>query len=576
MDIDKLVVPDHLDSREKVDAAISDVLSQLKRLYTIRNSFAPINARLPPEILCNIFLYVQPRKRVSYEWTDGPSYRQLTRAINVCRRWRNIAIQCSELWTHINLGGEKEWRDLLITRSKAAPLTIAGHFTPGSCIVSDYHNTITLQWNRIHRLEIVLVDNVAWRSLVEYSSHHPIVANSLEVVNIRKDLGGSYRPDADSSLPPQDITISLPRLRRLKTRCFPAHGFICSTLIELHLVTPFPLETVASLVFMLRDLPSLQKLTIMRVFSHKHDYSAVSVEPAHFPSLRELVLVDEAVGPCAAFLQNIVFPASARIRIRVGTNKRSESDVEYDMIHRAIVTRRQDSTYAVAPPLLSCSLGCNDMNKLPINLYSTHETGKALARGGKAVSSEPDLSVVWLGPLLCKRTRSFLRSFSPILSQLRIMCCNPSSEPEDDDHIPDEAEFYCALLGRLGALEELRVQWTNNSLMDDLTSSLGIVQYWDDPGGMEKCFARLRTLTISGIDWGTRDDGTFRTNCAECYGRDLLLALYRALDKRKRKESALRRLVLDEWRNVDVGAMKNFAKGFKDAGLLEVFEWTSV
>ena len=53
-------------------------------------------------------------------------------------------------------------------------------------------------------------------------------------------------------------------------------------------------------------------------------------------------------------------------------------------------------------------------------------------------------------------------------------------------------------------------------------------------------------------------------------------ALFRALDERKRKESALRRLVLDKWRNVDVGAMENFAKRFKDAELLEVFEWTSV
>ena len=39
---------------------------------------------------------------------------------------------------------------------------------------------------------------------------------------------------------------------------------------------------------------------------------------------------------------------------------------------------------------------------------------------------------------------------------------------------------------------------------------------------------------------------------------------------------SLRRLVLDKWRNVDVGAMENFAKRFKDAELLEVFEWTFV
>ncbi|KAF8868002.1 hypothetical protein BD779DRAFT_1393234, partial [Infundibulicybe gibba] len=82
-----------------------------------RNRFVPV-ARLPPEILSRIFVFnarmVRPGDRVD-----------VARAIShVCRRWREIALDCPRLWPHINFEHGPRWLTRVIERSRSVPLSL--------------------------------------------------------------------------------------------------------------------------------------------------------------------------------------------------------------------------------------------------------------------------------------------------------------------------------------------------------------------------------------------------------------------------------------------------------------------
>ena len=72
-----------------------------------KNSFAPIN-RIPPEILSLL---------PDYRETD----HQLVALTHVCRRWRDIFISCSPLWTSLGCT-DLDKTHVYLERSKASPL----------------------------------------------------------------------------------------------------------------------------------------------------------------------------------------------------------------------------------------------------------------------------------------------------------------------------------------------------------------------------------------------------------------------------------------------------------------------
>ena len=79
---------------------------------------------LPPEVLANIFL------EYMWAWHRGHKARYTTDTIppwisvsHVCRYWRDVALDCAGLWTHLFFVSSK-WVDELLRRSKTAPLII--------------------------------------------------------------------------------------------------------------------------------------------------------------------------------------------------------------------------------------------------------------------------------------------------------------------------------------------------------------------------------------------------------------------------------------------------------------------
>ncbi|KAF8870621.1 hypothetical protein BD779DRAFT_520592 [Infundibulicybe gibba] len=115
--------------------------SSLAAIRHCRNQFIPV-ARLPPEILSRIFVFTTQMVRPE-DWTDA------ARIIShVCRRWREIALDCPKLWSHIILNiievaGEGDRTFPL------SPLSLLGHDVQWdeettALVVSNMHRFISI------------------------------------------------------------------------------------------------------------------------------------------------------------------------------------------------------------------------------------------------------------------------------------------------------------------------------------------------------------------------------------------------------------------------------------------------
>lgn len=87
--------------RQDIDDEIGllqeQVLESTRALRSRRNALAPIS-RLPPEIFAKIFSLLS-----IFMWgVVAPGHVSCMRVIQVCRQWRETALNHSSLWSHID------------------------------------------------------------------------------------------------------------------------------------------------------------------------------------------------------------------------------------------------------------------------------------------------------------------------------------------------------------------------------------------------------------------------------------------------------------------------------------------
>ncbi|KAI0718493.1 hypothetical protein C8Q72DRAFT_982771, partial [Fomitopsis betulina] len=84
---------------------------------------APIS-NLPPEILSKVFLHntghcvIDRYRKCPREMGDW------FRVTHVCKYWREVALQCAELWSHLHFPDLPVVHDELLARSRDAPLSV--------------------------------------------------------------------------------------------------------------------------------------------------------------------------------------------------------------------------------------------------------------------------------------------------------------------------------------------------------------------------------------------------------------------------------------------------------------------
>lgn len=95
---------------EDLQAQIDDLKVQITALQS-RHNAASLIGRLPPELLSHIF------GMLSYIW---PRWIRVT---HVCRHWREVALDCTGLWSRITFS-HSDFTQVKLARSKRHPLTV--------------------------------------------------------------------------------------------------------------------------------------------------------------------------------------------------------------------------------------------------------------------------------------------------------------------------------------------------------------------------------------------------------------------------------------------------------------------
>ncbi|KAF6744422.1 hypothetical protein DFP72DRAFT_1177014 [Ephemerocybe angulata] len=112
--------------RARLEERLLELEAEARAIKYYQNTLAPINC-LPPEILSTVFLIVAERTQLQLKlgYRPGPyvDMAWLPCTTQVCRRWREIALSCPALWSHISFA-TPELTELMLLRSKNTPISV--------------------------------------------------------------------------------------------------------------------------------------------------------------------------------------------------------------------------------------------------------------------------------------------------------------------------------------------------------------------------------------------------------------------------------------------------------------------
>nr|VWP00613.1 Amino acid permease family protein [Ganoderma boninense] len=178
---------------------VEDIKDFIRRLSTIHNTAAPIHAKLPPELLIQIFALVVPNHRDHIKLT------------HVCRAWRELILKTPEFWADMVLASRQpkrptdfNWMIKFIQHS--APLTYALNAGPNVPFLQSLESRGHL--SRLSELSIRLEDKFALLKLTMPS------LETLRCAAIGHRFLDLPAPDFDHTMP--SASHRFPRLRKLE------------------------------------------------------------------------------------------------------------------------------------------------------------------------------------------------------------------------------------------------------------------------------------------------------------------------------------------------------------------------
>ncbi|KAI0067596.1 hypothetical protein BV25DRAFT_836848 [Artomyces pyxidatus] len=290
---------ERVQQREKFDAQIQELTQWITAIKIQRNGTASISL-FPDEILFRIILeYALSMDIFSPEWT---------KVILVCRRWYDIAIRHTQLWSYLSARHShppfrNHFRNFL-RRSGAYPLT---------CVFDDDTDVAVVACATLrsdaHRMRSLTVEgnlSVAFQEVYSF----PI----LEHLDLKNRQGNAWE------LPAFIVEGGAPLLHsiRLSDVTFSQWDML-SNLTDLSLCQAnqftSPPPSLAQLLPVLARSPRLRLLKLSGYLQH-HDLSFLSSEldSVSLPELKGLE-VKEAISSIDTFLRCLILPATASLNI---------------------------------------------------------------------------------------------------------------------------------------------------------------------------------------------------------------------------------------------------------------------
>lgn len=269
----------------------------MSELFRAHNDGLAI-ARIPSEILCQIFLYYASEQRHSH--TVGPDWISIT---HVCHHWRLIALDLANLWTEIGSGPLK-FNELLLSRSKQDSLKlVVPYLEPPDIIAKAFREA--------HRLETVDISSV-----FEY----PPLPDSLFAPRLHS-IALTHWGQA-TSLSPHFQNYDMPRLGRVKLAGYEINWssrLFCPTLTSLDISDVIVHPGLEETLYALSKLPKLTFLSLNNIFPTDSRVKPVSADVDVALPLLEVLKLSCGPGVMASFLSHVSFPPNARLFLQTHT-----------------------------------------------------------------------------------------------------------------------------------------------------------------------------------------------------------------------------------------------------------------
>ncbi|KAF8449023.1 hypothetical protein L210DRAFT_3523733 [Boletus edulis BED1] len=332
-------------AQDRLDDEIAALTLVLCNLRTQRNTHSPIT-RLPPEILASIFIHCASHSR-QINRLGVPDWVNVS---YVCRQWRDVALNCSALWSFL-FASSKHWTDELLARSGTVPLKVRtdSEYSKQSTKL-DLLEKVAPQADRIQDLYLRLTRPGVEHMLSLLSSPAPL----LQTLQISVERSNYLGETALVSGPLFDGHTPALRELELINYAFPLTSPTLRGLTSLRLRdlgTSFQ-PTLPSLMVALSRMQDLAHLHLENALpsarTNSIDHSFQNSEKLSFPKLSRLSIVAPFTA-VVLLLSCFHIPLKAEVRLRCCF----ETDVEdhtpiYPLLAKRFIASR-DQAIALAP-----------------------------------------------------------------------------------------------------------------------------------------------------------------------------------------------------------------------------------
>ena len=339
-------------SLQEWDTEIGRRVGELSLCRYARNMAVPVNARLPPEILYQIFLGYQAEACASLQ---GRQYTWLYIA-HVCRYWRELVLEAPHFWRRIFLSEltRLDCVEEMLRRSAGAFLIINVRFT-GLRVAAPRTLEVVLQYlPRIQTLCIRSCPDLFPSINVNLVKSHAHQLSSLTLAPANEySRGWSNVPIPALPCIPKLTTLEL---LHSSTRISHCQHLFTSTLKAL-VIRVYEIPRQGELQSALSRLPHLESLHLITPLTNRPK-SVFVKRPISMPRLRAVKFVG-STWTCAYFLNSLSLPINATIDVEVcpGPEELSRSDtMDYGVLGSALRGKLYEETKDRISPLVSLGI----------------------------------------------------------------------------------------------------------------------------------------------------------------------------------------------------------------------------
>jgi len=463
-----------------IDQEIEKCVAEIRKLKSRRNTLAPIS-RLPPEILSNIFMLCVTDN--DGHFTVTPYRWSWITISHICRHWRNVALECSSLWCHLDFS-KPDWIPEMLNRSKVAPLSVKirnEHYFSKKSL--DALNAAFQHMYRIKELDLCVPAGDFEDMLCDITQAAPCI-HTLSVSSKPSSLFTLART---ISLPQDFLSGDAPSLTHLELRDvhLPWGSSLLKNLTCLkifHSGTTFR-PSLEQLVEILSCMPSLGTLELQNVLPTTRSLLSTEVVLSHLCDIR----LEGDIAACAILLDRISFPSTTKMHF----------------VCKMTLERNQTPVQRATPILPSLSRICGRLSKGSTPFESEVIYMLSITLGGGVdmtigLSAAGDLMPAWMKISMrfyhhvqeqnAELAAKVCEAIEPQLSQVRLLSVNA-----------ERGLFYSKNLSQvLFSFAQLQVFELQGSCADDALRELVLLERDQNRAA---AFPSLTLLSLADVDF---------------------------------------------------------------------------